>query len=351
MHAYVGSFTTRERKARGKGISVYRVDGVGGAWTLIQANDAMPNPGFLALDHQQRFLYAAHGDSGEISSYSIDKVTHRVELLNRQPTDGDNSPHLTVDPGNRYVVLANGPGIAVFPINGDGSLAPASDIVMPPGEAGPYRREQGHGAHPHQVLFDTSGRFLVAPDKGVDRAHVYRLDSLKGRLVPGDTPFVKTRYGAGPRHMAFHPAQPYAYLINELNSTVTTYRWDTARGELVPLQVITTLPTDHTGDNTGAEIAVAPSGAFVFGTNRGHDSIVIYGVDQGTGLLRHAGWESTQGRKPRFFTLDPTGSLLYVANESSDTIVAFRIDQKTGKLTPAGQVIQTGSPSCIVFAP
>ena len=350
MFAYVGSFTTEKRKARGKGISVYRVDPSTGAWTLVQTHNPVPNPGFLALDRRQRFLYAAHGDSGEASAYAIDSVTGKVELLNRQPTAGDNSPHVVVDPDSRFVILANGPGIAVCPIKEDGTLAPASDTVIPPGEAGPYRREQGHGAHPHQVLFDTSGRFLVSPDKGVDRVHVYRLDSLKGKLVPGDAPFVKSRYGAGPRHIAFHPQLPYAYLVNELDSTVTTYRWDSGRGELTPVQVVTTLPTSFTGDNTGAEIAVAPSGAFVFASNRGHDSIVSFAVDQATGTLSHVAWEPTQGKKPRFFTLDPAGNVLYAANEASDTIVAFRIDQRTGKLTPTGHVIETGSPSCIVFA-
>ena len=350
MHAYTGSFTTEKRKARGKGISVYRVDPASGAWTFVHALNAVHNPGFLALDRRQRFLYASHGDSGEISSYAIDKAAGRVTLLNRQPTEGDNSPHLTVDPENRYVVLANGPGVAVYPIKDDGSLAPASDIVIPPGEPGPYRREQGHGAHPHQVLFGPGGRFFAAPDKGVDRVHVYRIDHAKGKLVPGDPPFVKTRYGAGPRHIAFHPQGRYAYLINELDSTVTAYRWDAERGTLDPLQVITSLPTDYTGDNTGAEIAAAPSGAFVYASNRGHDSIVAYAVDPQGGTLSHVGWVSTQGRKPRFFTLDPTGSLLYVANENSDTIVGFRIDRTTGKLAPTGQVIETGSPSCIVFA-
>lgn len=350
MFAYVGSFTTEKRKARGKGISVYRIEPASGAWTLVHALNAVHNPGFLALDRRQRFLYAAHGDSGEVSSYAIDKATGRVALLNRQPTEGDNSPHLTVDPENRYVVLANGPGVAVYPINGDGSLAPASCILVPPGEPGPYRREQGHGAHPHQVLFGSGGRFFVAPDKGVDRVHVYGIDYAKGKVVPGDPPFVKTRYGAGPRHIAFHPEGRYAYLINELDSTVTAYRWDAGRGTLDPFQVITSLPTDYTGDNTGAEIAVAASGAFVYASNRGHNSVVAYAVDPQNGTLSHVGWVSTQGRKPRFFTLDPSGSLLYVANETSDTIVEFRVDRNSGKLAPTGQVIETGSPSCIVFA-
>jgi 6-phosphogluconolactonase len=295
-------------------------------------------------------LYAAHGDSGEVSAHAIDKSTGKLRALNRQPTQGDNSPHVTIDPTGRFVVVANGPGIAVYPIVQDGTLAPASEVLVPPGEPGPYHREQGHGAHPHQVLFDPGGRFLVAPDKGVDRVHVYRLDTASGKLVANDPPAVKSRYGAGPRHIAFHPTQPYAYLINELDSTVTTYEWDATRGRLTPRQVITTLPTTYTGDNTGAEIAVAPSGRFVYGSNRGHDSIVVFSVDQANGTLEPVQWEATQGKRPRFFALDPAGNQLLVANQDTNTIVVFRIDQATGKLSATGQIVETGTPSCIVFS-
>lgn len=350
MFAYIGCFTTRERNARGKGIGVYRIDEAAGAWSLVEVFETLPNPGYLALDHEQRFLYSAHGDSGEICAYSVDRQTGRLKALNQQPTSGNNSVYLAIDPSNRYVVLANGPGVAVFPINQDGSLAPASDALVPPGERGPYRREQGHGAHPHQVLFDATGRFLVVPDKGVDSVHVYRLDAPSGKLVANDPPGVKARYGAAPRHLAFHPARPFAYLINELDSTVTTYGWDAGRGELKPLQVIPTTPATYTGDNTGAEIAVAPSGAFVYASNRGHNSTVTFAVKPGSGMLTPMSWEPTQGNKPRFFTLDPDGRLLYVANENSDTIVAFRLDPGTGKLTPTGLIVETRSPSCIAFA-
>ena len=349
MFAYIGSFTTRKRNARGKGISVYQVDASTDAWHLVEVFETLPNPGYLALDRDRKFLYSAHGDSGEICAYAIDRQSGRLKALNRQPTAGDNSVFVTVDPANRYVVLANGPGIAVFPINKDGSLAPASDIVVPSGESGPYRREQGLGAHPHQVLFDGAGRFLVAPDKGVDSVHVYRLDAASGKLVPNDPPSVKTRYGAGPRHLAFHPARPFAYLVNELDSTVTAYDWDAGSGALRPLQVIPTTPATYTGDNTGAEIAVAPSGAFVYVSNRGHNSTATFTVNA-DGMLAPVGWEPTQGEKPRFFTLAPGGRLLYVANENSDTLVAFRADPGSGKLTPTGRIVETGSPSCVVFA-
>jgi len=350
MFAYVGSFTTTHRKARGKGISVYRIDAVSGAWSLIEAFEKLPNPGFVALDSKQRFLYASHGDGDTVSAYAIDAQTRKLKFLNQQPSSGDNGPHLIVDPSDRYVVVANGPGIAVLPVNADGSLAPATDAVVPPGKEGPYKREQGLGAHPHQVAFDASGRFLISPDKGVDATHIYRLDLASGKLVANDPPFVKSRYGAGPRHLSFHPSRPFAYLINELDSTVTTYKWDGVRGVLTPVHIIPTIPATFVGDNTGAEIAVAPSGKFVYVSNRGHNSIATFAVDAKDATLSPIGWEPTQGKKPRFFTLDPAGEKLYVANEDSDTIVAFRLDAASGKPVPTGLIIQTGSPSCIAFA-
>ncbi len=350
MQAYIGCFTTAHRKARGKGISVYDVNPATGAWSLIEVFETIANPGYVALDGKRRFLYASHGDGNEVSAYAVDTKTGKLRFLNKQASHGDNGPHLIVDPGDRYVVVANGPGIAVLPINADGSLAPATDAVVPPGTEGPYKREQGLGAHPHQVLFDASGRFLLSPDKGVDAVHLFRLDAAGGKLRPNDPPFVKSRYGAGPRHITFHPSRPFAYLINELDSTVTTYRWDSERGALTPLHIIPTTPPTFTGDNTGAEIAVAPSGNFVYVSNRGHNSIATFAVDAKDATLSPIGWEPTQGRKPRFFTLDPSGATLYVANEDSDTIVAFALDAQSGLPLPSGLIIRTGSPSCIAFA-
>lgn len=346
--AYVGSFTTAKRKARGRGISLYRVE-ASGDWVLMDVLETVANPGYVALDRGQRWLYASHGDGDVVTACRIDPQSRKLTLLNQQPSHGDNGPHLTVDPSDQYVICANGPGIVVLPINADGSLAPATDAVVPPGKEGPYKREQGLGAHPHQVLFDTSGRFLLSPDKGVDATHVYRLDLATGKLVPNEPPAVKARYGAGPRHLAFHPSRPLAYLINELDSTVTTCRWDGVRGALTPVHIIPSTPATFVGDNTGAEIAVAPSGKFVYVSNRGHDSIATFAVNATDGTLAPVGWEPIQGSKPRFFTLDPTGTMLYVANEDSDTIVAFRLDASHGQPRPTGQVIRTGSPSCIAF--
>ena len=349
LFAYIGCFTTERRRAKGKGISVYRID-PGGAWTLLQMLETVPNPQFIAFDRQKRFLYSVHGDGTEVSAYAIDMPSGRIRFLNKQPTQGNNSTHLTPDPSNRYVVIGNGPGVAVFPINPDGSLAPFTDMVPAPGEVGPHRNQTGAGPHPHYVSFDPSGRFLVAPDRGTDRVLIYRLDGSSGKLVPNNPAFAATRRGAGPRHLAFHPQKPWAYVCDELDSTVTAYVWNSERGELKAFQVIPTLPETHMGNNSPAEIEVAPSGNFVYVSNRGHNSIVTFAIDSGNGRLTPLAWEPTQGHTPRFFTLDPIGDLLYAANLESHSIVAFRVDQKTGKLTPSGQVVETGSPSCIIFA-
>src|SRR5579864_7665286 len=349
LFAYVGCFTSEQRKAHSKGISVYRID-AGGAWTLVQMLETLPNPQFIAFDRTQRFLYSIHGDGTEVSSYAIDKASGEIKFLNKQPTSGNNSTHLTADPTNRYVVIGNGIGVAVFPRNPDGSLAPYTDMARAGGDVGPHKNQIGPGPHPHFVGFDPSGRFLLAPDRGTDRVHIYRLDLSTGKLVPNNPAFAKTRPGAGPRHLAFHPGKPWAYVCDELDSTVTAHNWDSERGELKPFQVTPSLPVNLIGGTTTAEIEVAPSGNYLYVSNRGHNSIVIFSIDSANGMLAPIGWEPTRGKTPRFFGLDPTGGMLYAANLDSDNIVAFRVDERTGKLMPTGQVVETGSPSCIIFA-
>ena len=351
MLAYVGSFTTTKRKARGRGIEVYRVAPASRGWRHVQLVEDLVNPSYLAVDRRGRFLYAVHGDLDEISAFAIDAESGRLSFVNRQRAGGANLVHLAIDPTNRFIVTANYANgtLSVVPIEADGSLGARIRTLTLPGEPGPHKREQT-GSHPHHIPFDPSGRFALVPDKGLDRIFVFRLDALQGRLEPNDPPFVETRRGAAPRHIAFHPSLPRAYVINELDSTVTTYRWDGERGELRPLQILPSLPDSFTGNNTGSEIAVAPSGAFVYASNRGHDSIAIFAIERASGGLTPIGWEATQGEKPRFFALTPSGRQLYAANEASDTIVAFRVNRTSGKLTPTGQTIESASPSCIVFS-
>jgi 6-phosphogluconolactonase len=358
LFAYVGAFTTPERKGHGGGISVYRVDPVSGAWTHEQLLEIV-NPSFLIVDRAQRFLYSVHADLDEVSAYAIDRQSGHITPLNRQSCGGKNPVHLSIDPTGRWIVTANysAGSVGVVPVEEDGSLGPRSDLVDLPGEPGPDRKQQA-SSHPHNAVFDPGGRFIAVPDKGLDRVFVFRLDAPSGKLTPNDRPFTATRAGAGPRHIAFHSQMPLAYVINELGSSVTTYRFDPQRGSLQPIQILPSIPASYTGNNTGAEIAVAPSGRVVYASNRGHDSIAIFAVDRRDGTLAPVGWAPTHAKSPRFFGLDPAAKILYAANadegfsdqQDTDAIVPFRINQVNGMLTQAGQVIKTNSPCTIVFA-
>ncbi|MGE3784250.1 MAG: lactonase family protein [Alphaproteobacteria bacterium] len=360
LFAYVGAFTTPQRKGHGGGINVFRVDPASGTWTHEQLLEVV-NPSFLTLDRAQRFLYSVHADLDEVSAYAIDKRTGHITALNRQSCGGKNPVRLAIDPSGKWIVTANytGGSVGVVPIEKDGTLGPRSDLVMLQGEPGPVEKRQG-SSHPHDVVFDPSGKFVTIPDLGFDRVFVFRLDAANGKLVPNDPPFVAARAGSGPRHIAFHPKMPSAYVVNELGSTVATYRFDPERGSLQPVQIVPSPPPSYTGDNHGAEVAVAPSGRTVYASNRGDDSIGVFAVNQQDGTLTPVGWAPTHGRSPRFFTLDPMAETLYAANadegfsgrpqNTTDTIVAYKINQADGMLTPTGQVIKTNSPCTIVFA-
>jgi 6-phosphogluconolactonase len=350
MYAYVGSFTSAQRKARGDGIHVYRTDPATGAWTHVQHIGDLINPSYLAVSHDQRFLYAVHGDEDYATAFALDPATGQAKLLNRAAAGGKNGVREAVDPSGKFLVMANyaSGSVAVLPIAPDGSVKEQHQVVQLPGEPGPHKVEQT-SSHPHDIVFDPSGRFVLVPDKGLDRVFVFRFDAATGRLAPTEQGSVQSRPGAGSRHLAFHPKLPIVWVLNELDSTIATYQFDAERGALKALQVMSTLPTDFTGYSTTAEIAVSPDGRFVYGSNRGHDSVTIFAVSP-EGLLSAVGWQPTQGSSPRFIGLDPAGRFLYAANEQGDTVVTFRVDGSSGKLTPTGQVIKNGSPVTIVFA-
>jgi 6-phosphogluconolactonase (cycloisomerase 2 family) len=351
MFAYVGCFTTVDgRDADGDGISVFRVDPLSNRWTEVQRLADVANPNFLTVDRRQLYLYAADGANREFATaFSIDPRTGELKMLNRQPTGRNGGLHVIVDPTNGYLLVPHNPGtIAVLPIRPDGSLGPMSDAADWSGTLGPHRTEQTT-PHPHHIHFDRRGRFLIVPDKGLDLVHVFTLDTAVGTLRANTPPSVAARSGAAPRHVVLHPGGRFAYVVNELDSTVTTYRFDEDRGTLEPMQVIPTIPTTFTGNNTGAEIAVTRSGRFVYASNRGHDSIAIFAVEE-SGVLSHVRWQSTLGRTPRFIGLNPSETFLYAANQGSNNIVAFRVDQISGALTPTGDVVEVGAPTCVVFA-
>jgi 6-phosphogluconolactonase (cycloisomerase 2 family) len=348
--AYVGCRTSRERNARGDGINVFRVSG-GGAWRHVQRVGDLLNPSYLAFDGGRRTLYAAHGDSTDVSAFRVDQTSGELTFLNRVPTHGMNPVHLSVDPSGRYLVIANhvttpqfASGLAVLTLAADGSLGGLADLKPLQGKVGPHRVEQPF-PKPHQAAFDPSGRFVVVPDKGRDVVESYALDA-SGKLHLGGS--AKAQEGAGPRHVAFGPDGRVAYVVNELNSTIEAFRFDPGNGALAAFQVVSSLPDSFTGDSRASEIQVSSDGRFVYASNRGSDTVGVFAVDRRSGRLTPRAWQGGGGKTPRYFALSPDGRVLFAANEDSDTIQALAV-AGDGGLGPAAQVAQVGSPTCIVF--
>jgi 6-phosphogluconolactonase len=351
LYAYVGCYTTARRYARGDGIHVYRVEPETGVWTHVQQVGNLVNPSFLALRRDQRYLYAVHGDESFATSFSVDRNTGSLTFLNRVETGGRNGVHQAIDPSDKFMVVANyGSGsVSVLPVRQNGTLADQVQVVVLPGLPGPNRIEQA-SSHPHQIVFDPSGRFVAVPDKGLDRIFIFSFDPDTGSLTPTVQGSAVARSGSGPRRIAFHPALPVAFVLNEIGSSIVTYYLEAEHGSLRSVQILPTLPSDYTGENTASEIAVSGGGRFVYCSNRSHDSIAIFAVDASTGLLTSTGWVSSRGRIPRFIGFDPSCRFLYAANEQSDTVVSWLADSSTGRLTPAEQVVRNASPVAIAFA-
>lgn len=345
---FVGCFTTETRKARGTGIDVYRVAPRSANWTHAHHVGGLVNPSFVITDPERRMLYAVHGDSDFASAFAVDAATGALAPLGKAATGGKNGVHLTLAPSGRFLIVANYAtgSIATLPICPDGSLEPFAHLLNLPGEIGPHRTGQIF-SHPHCVILDPSGLFVLVPDKGLDCVFVLALDTTTGRLeIVSRMPM---RPGAGPRHLVFHPHLPFAFVVNELESSVATCRWDAQAGKLVPLHLTSALPTDFFGASAAAAIAVSPCGHFVYSTNRGQDGIVRLAFDETSGRLNTLGWTSSQGREPRFMTLDPEAQSLIVANEQGDSIVTFGIDPASGELSQRKAALVTPSPCTIAF--
>lgn len=346
MYAYVGSRTTRARQARGEGISVYRVTPAG-ALELLQVVGELINPSYLTLNRAGDRLYTVHGDEQEVSAFAVDRSSGCLTLLNQQSSGGRNPVHLALAPDDRHLVVSNhlGRSLAVLPVAEDGRLEPLVQLLELQGEPGPHRREQPH-AKPHCNPFDPSGRFVLVPDKGLDR--VFSFAFRDGRLVP--VAEVATREGAGPRHLVCHPRLPRAYVVNELDSTLTSYAFDARSGVLDPLAIHSTLSASFTGNSRAAAIELDRSGRLLFTSNRGHDSLMVFTLDSQSGLPTPLGSLASGGRTPRAFALAPDGRQLFALNEDSDSIVSFLVDETRGMLEPTGTAVRCGSPVCLVFS-
>jgi 6-phosphogluconolactonase len=351
---FIGTYT----RQNSKGIYASRLDAGTGKLSPVELAGETSNPSFLAIHPNRRFLYAVSEvadfggqKSGAVAAFTIDRSSGKLTLLNQVSSRGDGPCYVIVDKSGKSALVANygGGSVAALPIKPDGSLGEASAFIQHAGSSVVPRRQAG--PHGHSINPSPDNRFAVAADLGLDQLLVYRFDPAKSSLTPNDPPFTKLNPGAGPRHFAFHTSGKFAYAINEIQSTVTALAYDSGKGVLRELQTISTLPKDFTGNNSTADVHVHPSGKFVYGSNRGHDSIAVFAVDTSKGTLMAVEQVSTQGRTPRNFGIDPSGSYLLAANQATNNIVVFRIDQKTGRLTPTGQVLDAPTPVCLKFLP
>jgi 6-phosphogluconolactonase len=349
---YIGTYTG----PGSQGIYAYRFHPADGKLTPIGLVGETPNPSFLAIHPKGQFLYAVNEldtyngqKSGSVSAFRMDPQSGKLTLLNTVSSRGGGPCHLLVDKTGKNLLVANyGTGsVASLPIKDDGGLGEASAFIQHTGSSANPERQAG--PHAHSVNLSADNRFVIVTDLGLDKALVYRFDAVKGSLTPNDPPYAKVDPGSGPRHFVFHPTGKYAYVNNEINSTVTAFRYDRSRGTLQSLQTVSSLPKDFSERNSTAELAVDRQGKFLYGSNRGHNSIAVFAIDGHKGTLTPVEQTSTQGKTPRNFAIDPTGSYLFAANQGSGNIVLFHIDQKTGRLTPAGQTVEVGSPVCVTF--
>lgn len=347
---YVGTYT----RGDSKGIYQAQLDRETGELHSLELAAELESPSFLALHPSKPVVYAVSevadfgGETaGAVTALKRDKASGRLTRLNQQSTKGAHPCHVSVTPCGKFVMVANytGGSVACYPVEDDGSLGPMSGFVQHEGSSVNQRRQKG--PHAHSINPDPAGKFFYAADLGMDKILISKLDS--GRLVPNDPAFASLAPGSGPRHFAFHPNGRFAYVINELLSTVTVFEHDADTGALDEIQTISTLPAGFDGQNTTAEVCVHPSGKFLYGSNRGHDSIAVFRIDQETGKLTVIGHSPSGGESPRNFAPDPSGRYLLAAHQNTDNVVAFRIDQESGLLEPTGSELAVGAPVCVVF--
>lgn len=343
-YAYVGTYANADSRS----IYVYAFDEATGALREAGGVSGESSPSFQVIGRTRLCLYTVNevDKSGAVSAYSIDPQTGALTFINRQSSGGPGPCHLTTDRTDRYLLVANysGGSVAMLPIRDDGGLEPASDFHQHEGSSvNPGRQKEPHA---HSINVDPQNRFAFAADLGIDKIVIYRLDLENGKLIPTGKD-ASVAPGAGSRHFTFDPAGRFAYVINELDNTVTAFAYDADQGTLDEIQVISTLPDDFTGTSYCAEVVMAPSGKFLYGSNRGHESIAIFAVDSETGKLSTVGYESVQGKNPRNFILDSTGTYLLAANQDTGNVVSFRVNPESGELTATGHVTQVAKPVCI----
>ncbi|MGV9967848.1 lactonase family protein [Streptomyces olivaceus] len=381
--AFVSSWTDGLHGAGGNGgVRCYGVDTIARTWTLTHTYDTLVNAGYLALTSDAASLYllderkdiiGGAGD-GRILRYSVDRTSGTLSHQGSTSTIGPNPSYVSLDPSDSFVFTANHGSayhagvritwdeetrtarqelvlddgtVTVLPVTADGGLPPAAHVEILPAHPGPDPKHQ-RSAHPHAALPDPTGTFLIVCDKGSDRVHSYRIDRVTGRLRRVDT--FRTRPGYAPRHPLFHPANGLLYTVNELHSSIDVFALGDD-GTLSHRQNVSTVPFDDPGDNHPSDLALHPSGAYLFASNRGHDSICALTVDPASGLLEPVQTVPVGGSRPRGITVDPEGRTLYAACTDSGLVTATDIDPDTGKLTPTSTALPVPRPTCIRFLP
>ena len=353
---YFGTYT----KAASKGIYRSRLDLSSGRLTPAELAAEAINPSFLALHPGGKSLYAIEESSDPqrtpsagLSAYALDSRSGALTLLNQQTAAGAGPCHLTVDRDGKAVLVANygGGSVAAVSLLSDGRLGAVGAFIQHTGSSlNPARQK---GPHAHQIVVSADNRFAFAPDLGIDRVLVYKFDAPRAKLTANTPASISLPPGSGPRHLAFHPSNQFVYVISELLCTMTAYRYDIARGSLTETQSISTLrPGESVEKGTStAEVVVHPTGKFLYGSNRGHNTIVVYAINPTSGELTHLENQSTLGKTPRHFAIDPTGTWLLAENQDSSTVAVFRIDPASGRLAPTGQLLDVPFPVCAVFLP
>ena len=344
---YIGNYTRAEDAAIYHG----EIDNSTGAITLLGKTPCEDNPSYLSLHPTGKYLYAVsetntHDGGGAVSSFAVDADSGALTPMNLQPTGG--SPcHNTVDASGQFVLSANygGGSVAMHPIASDGSLGEMADFKQHEGSSVTERQSEPHA---HSINVDPANKRAYCADLGLDKVLVYKVNK-KGKLKANDPPFAKTQPGGGPRHLNFHPSGKFAYVNLEMTSKVTVFAHDGKTGALNEIQTVSTLPKDFTGNNSTAEIRVHPNGKFVYCSNRGHDSIAVFAIDEKSGKLTLVEREPSGGKTPRNFCIDPSGAFLLVANQNTNNVVVFRIDRNTGSLSPTGSSIESPKPVCVRF--
>jgi 6-phosphogluconolactonase len=349
LPVYFGTYTSGKNSSKGIYRSVLDTE-TGELSAPVLAAEAM-NPSFIEIHPGGKFLYAVSesGDAGTVSAFAIDPDTGNLKLLNSRPSGGSNPCHVNIDRSAKNVLVTNysSGSVSVIPIAADGSLAEPTGFVQHEGASVNPQRQ--NGPHAHSVNLSPDNRFAFVADLGLDKIMIYKLNVEKGTITANNPAFAKVKPGAGPRHFAFGADGRYAYVINELDGTVTAFSYEPASGTLTEIQSITTLPDGFAGSSSCAEVRVHPRGKFLYGSNRGHDSITVYRIDPAKGTLTFVEHERADIKTPRNFNIDPTGKFCLVANQGGDSVVVFRIDQKTGALEPTGNKISIGKPVCIRF--